>query len=75
MTSGDLTFDLTQNNDRNSFVMISDALWNAAYRVLLRGPGAEVDERAFKVQIPLVPRARSTPSTGPARVNNRAIFD
>ena len=42
MTSGDLTFDLLKN-DRSDFVMIFDALSNAAYRVSLRGPGAEIE--------------------------------
>ena len=42
MTFGDLTFDLTKN-DRNIFVMIFGALLNAAYRVSLRGPGAELE--------------------------------
>ena len=41
MTSGDLTFDLT-NSDRISFVMLFYALSNDAYRVPLHGPGAEL---------------------------------
>ena len=43
VTSGDLTFDLTLKVTRSSFVMIFDALSNAAYRVSLRGPGAEIE--------------------------------
>ena len=43
MTSGDLTFDLLKN-DRRSFLMISDALSNAAYCVSLPGPEAELDK-------------------------------
>ena len=45
MTSGlwwpELWHDL--KNDRNSFVVIFDALSNAAYRVSVRGPGAELE--------------------------------
>ena len=44
MTSGDLSFDLTQTMAWASIsVMILDALSNAAYRVSLRGPGAKLD--------------------------------
>ena len=73
MTSGDLTFDLLKN-DRSSFVMIFDALSNAAYRVSLRGPGAELDGGVQTS--PAGGRsnthrpARSAPNTAPARVNN-----
>ena len=42
MTSGDLTFDLALKMTKG-FVMIFDALSNAAYRVSLRGPGAEIE--------------------------------
>ena len=57
-----VTWPLTwPKNDRSSFVMILDALSNAAYRVSLRGPGAELDG---DVQTPSP--ARSTPSTGPS---------
>ena len=34
-------------NDRSSFVMIFDALSNAAYRVSLRSPGAEIEGGGF----------------------------
>ena len=46
LTFGDLWWpDLWPDlkNDRSSFVMIFDALSNAAYRVSLRGPGAEIE--------------------------------
>ena len=38
-------------NDRSSFIIISDVLSNAAYRVSLRGPGAEI-ERGSQQQQP-----------------------
>ena len=43
MTSGDLTFDLTEKVTRSDFFLIFDALSNAACPVLLRGPGAELE--------------------------------
>ena len=45
MTSGDL-------NARSSFVMIYDALSNAAYCASLSGPGAELDGRGGGVKHP-----------------------
>ena len=47
MASSDLTFDLTLKNDQISFLLIFYALWNAVYRMSLRGPGAEL-EGVFK---------------------------
>ena len=46
MTSGGLTYDIPdqkKKNDRDSFVMIFDAHLNAAYRVPLHDPGAELE--------------------------------
>ena len=43
MTSGNPTFDLTLTMTKNSFVMICYAPSNAAYRMSLRVPGAELE--------------------------------
>ena len=56
MTSGKLTFNLTW---KNSFVIIFYTLSNAAYRVLIRGPGAELDGDVY-VSTPSRPGAFST---------------
>ena len=41
--SVDLTFELTKANHRNSFIIIFYSLLNAAYRVSLPSPEAELD--------------------------------
>ena len=43
VTSGDLAFDLTEKNDRSSFLLILTALSNAACRLSLRRSGVELD--------------------------------
>ena len=43
LSSGDLTFDLTKKLTQSLSVIIFDALSIAAYRVSLRGPGAELE--------------------------------
>ena len=65
MTFGDLWWpDL--KNDQNTFVMIFDSLSNAAYNVSVHGP----EEPSYEGVSKYTPRrARSAPSTGPARVN------
>ena len=51
--------------------MIFDALSNAAYRVSLHGPGAELERGCSNTPNP----ARSAPSTVPARVNFAVIIN
>ena len=48
--SSDLWLDL--KNDRNSFVIIFDALLNAAYRVSLRCPGVELEGKGVQTPRP-----------------------
>ena len=58
-------------NDWISFVIIVYALSNAAYRVPLRGPGAELEAGGGVFKHP-PGQARSAPSTGPVRGNSAA---
>ena len=75
MRSGDLASDLTLKNGQRGF-MIFDALSIAAYRMSLRGPGAELDGGIQTPPTQPVRRrapARSTyirPCIGLARVAN-----
>ena len=48
MTSGDLTFDLTKKLTEVISSLFFYALSNAAFRVSLRGPGAELQGGVFK---------------------------
>ena len=43
MTSGDLTFDLTNKVTKSDFFLIFDALSNATFPVSLRDPGDELE--------------------------------
>ena len=64
MTSREMTFDLTLEKDRSSFIMFCDALSNAAYRVSLRDPGTELGAESSwaKLGVQTPPARRQAPT-------------